>query len=251
MVWYLPLNVTCGCAHSACMTCACSSDRRPRLWKFSFRPVNSTGFQPTPMPSRNRPPDSTSRQAACFATNAVCRCATISTPVENVSLVVAAARYPSSTNGSWNMPSRCHGGSRCIAAGIAAQHVIGRFQEVIAQGFKVLSEVADRWLDRRRCRRMERARQVAWFRTPYFASASRTALIFSGATAIGGMPARSCCSKDATRESRCAPAAVQRLGQLHQRHVGQAASAPAPRAPVGRPSETSLCSRRRAKSAGS
>ena len=38
--------------------------------------------------------------------------------------------------------------------------------------------------------------------TPYFASDSRTALILSGATAIGGMPARSSCNSEATRESR-------------------------------------------------
>jgi hypothetical protein len=40
-----------------------------------IRPMNSTSFQPTPMPSRNRPLHSTSRHDACFAINAVWRCA--------------------------------------------------------------------------------------------------------------------------------------------------------------------------------
>jgi len=31
--------------------------------------MNSTSFQPTPIPSRNRPPHSTSSEAACFATS--------------------------------------------------------------------------------------------------------------------------------------------------------------------------------------
>src|SRR6266446_4121726 len=42
IVWYLPAKVTCGSAHSACMTSTCSSER-PRLRKFSLRPTNSTG----------------------------------------------------------------------------------------------------------------------------------------------------------------------------------------------------------------
>ena len=54
----LPAKVTCGSAHSACMTSTCSSERRPRLRKFSLRPTNSTGFQPTP------PPDGTARRTA-------------------------------------------------------------------------------------------------------------------------------------------------------------------------------------------
>jgi hypothetical protein len=41
----------------------------PRLRKFSLRPVNSTGFQPTPTPSRKRPPHITSSEAACLATS--------------------------------------------------------------------------------------------------------------------------------------------------------------------------------------
>src|SRR5947207_15630887 len=64
-----PLKAICGAAHNFCMTSTCSSERRPRLWKFSLSPTNSTSFQPTPMPRRKRPPHSTSRQAACFATS--------------------------------------------------------------------------------------------------------------------------------------------------------------------------------------
>src|SRR6267143_4297244 len=59
IVCHLPLKLTCGSAQSARMTSTCSSDRRPRLWKFSLRPTNSISFHPTPMPSRNRPPDRT------------------------------------------------------------------------------------------------------------------------------------------------------------------------------------------------
>ena len=91
-VCHLPWNVTNGSAHNFCMTCTCSSERRPRLWKFSLRPVNSTSFHPTPMPSRNRPLDSTSRQAACLATSTVWRCGRIRTPVEKPSLCVQPAR---------------------------------------------------------------------------------------------------------------------------------------------------------------
>ena len=101
MVCHSPLKVTCGSAHSARITCTCSSERLPRLWKFSFRPTYSTGFQPTPMPKRKRPPDSTSSEAACLATSAVCRCARIMTWVENSIVLVQALRNPNITNGSW------------------------------------------------------------------------------------------------------------------------------------------------------
>src|SRR5438067_8087521 len=95
-----PFESTCGSAHSFCMTCTCSSERRPRLWKFSLSPTNSTSFHPTPMPSRNRPPHSTSRQAACLATSTVWRCARISTWVEKSPIFVQPARNPNNTNGS-------------------------------------------------------------------------------------------------------------------------------------------------------
>jgi len=54
-----------------------------RLWKFSLSPTNSTSFQPTPIPSRNRPPHSTSSEAACLATSTAWRWARISTPAAN------------------------------------------------------------------------------------------------------------------------------------------------------------------------
>src|SRR6516225_9980346 len=100
IMWYLPAKVTCGSAHSASITSICSSERRPRLRKFSLRPTNSTGFQPTPTPRRNRPPHSTSSEAACLATSTAWRWARISTWVENSIFRVQAARKPNSTNGS-------------------------------------------------------------------------------------------------------------------------------------------------------
>ena len=45
-------------------------DRRSSLPSASY----STGFQPTPMPSRKRPSHKMSTSAACLATSAVCRC---------------------------------------------------------------------------------------------------------------------------------------------------------------------------------
>lgn len=81
---HFPSKVTCGSAHSFCITSTCSAERRPRFEKSSFSPVNSTWFQPMPTPSRNRPPPhSTSRHAACFATSTAWRCGRISTWVEN------------------------------------------------------------------------------------------------------------------------------------------------------------------------
>ena len=56
----------------------CSSLRAPRLWKSLSSPSYSTSFQPTPTPSRSRPPLRTSISAACLATSAVCRCGRIS-----------------------------------------------------------------------------------------------------------------------------------------------------------------------------
>jgi hypothetical protein len=97
---HLPVKSTCGAAHSACITCTCSSERRPRLPKFSLSPVNSTGFQPTPTPKRNLPPQSSAREAACFAASTAWRCARISTPVAKSSFVTPA-RKPNITNGSW------------------------------------------------------------------------------------------------------------------------------------------------------
>ena len=101
MVCHWPLKVTCGSAHSARITCTCSSERLPRFLKLSFNPTYSTGFQPMPMPKRKRPPDSTSSEAACLATSAVCRCGRIITCVENSILLVQALRNPNMTKGSW------------------------------------------------------------------------------------------------------------------------------------------------------
>ena len=59
-----------------------------------------TGAGLAPMPNRNRPPESTSRDAACLATSTVCRCGRIRTWVEKSPMLVQPARKPKSTKGS-------------------------------------------------------------------------------------------------------------------------------------------------------
>src|SRR5215510_6423502 len=64
-----PWKSTTSCVHSARITAICSSERLPRLWKFSPRASYSAAFQPIPTPKRRRPPLNTSTSAACFATS--------------------------------------------------------------------------------------------------------------------------------------------------------------------------------------
>ena len=52
----------------------------------------STGFQPCPIPRRNRPPVRMSTSAACFATSAVWRCGRMTIPVTSSSVGAIAAR---------------------------------------------------------------------------------------------------------------------------------------------------------------
>ena len=72
------------------------------LWKSSPSASYSSGFQPTPSPSRKRPPESMSTSAACFAASAVWRWGRMMIPVVSSIVRVHAAMKPNSTNGSWN-----------------------------------------------------------------------------------------------------------------------------------------------------
>src|SRR5690606_26303254 len=81
-----------GCVQSARISAICSSLRMPRSPNSLPSPSYSTLFQPTPTPSRSRPPLRTSTSAACLATSAVCRCGRITTPVTSSSEVVCPAR---------------------------------------------------------------------------------------------------------------------------------------------------------------
>src|SRR6202045_1178531 len=58
IVCHLPLKLTCGSAHAACISSTCSSDRRPRAWKVSLWPTNPTPVPPPPEPE----PDPAARQ---------------------------------------------------------------------------------------------------------------------------------------------------------------------------------------------
>jgi len=53
-----------------------------------------------PIPSRNRPPDNWSSEAACFATKTACRCPRIKTPTAKPMCWVQPDKKPNSTNGS-------------------------------------------------------------------------------------------------------------------------------------------------------
>ena len=83
-----PSNVTDRSVHSRRSNSSCSSERLPRLPNSSPRASYSTAFQPSPTPSRSRPPLSRSTSAACLATSAVCRCGRMITPVTSSSVVV-------------------------------------------------------------------------------------------------------------------------------------------------------------------
>ena len=87
-----PSKVIDGAVQRARSSAICSSERSPRLPNSLSSPSYSTAFQPTPTPSRSRPPLRTSTSAACLATRAVCRCGRITTPVTSSSEVVSPAR---------------------------------------------------------------------------------------------------------------------------------------------------------------
>ena len=153
IVCHWPLKVTCGSAHSLSISSTCSSERLPRLWKFSFKPTYSTGFQPMPMPKRKRPPDSTSREAACLATSAVCRCGRIITWVENSIFARAGAQEPEHHEG---IVEEILGGVARTPVGPArdvdAEHVIGRGEMVDNPAPRPPARNRAPSPDRRRCR---------------------------------------------------------------------------------------------------
>ena len=68
-----------------------SSMRRPRLWNGSSRASYSDSCQPTPTPSRTRPPERVSRVATCLATSTGWRCGSTSTSVPSPMRDVADA----------------------------------------------------------------------------------------------------------------------------------------------------------------
>ena len=72
--------VTRGSVQSRCSSGICWSMRLPRVWKSSPSASYSSGFQPTPSPSRKRPPESMSTSAACLAASAVWRCGRMMMP---------------------------------------------------------------------------------------------------------------------------------------------------------------------------
>ncbi len=69
-----------------------SSMRAPRSWKFSPSASYSDSCQPTPTPSRMRPPESVSSVLTCLATSVGSRWGSTSTSVPMVTREVAAAR---------------------------------------------------------------------------------------------------------------------------------------------------------------
>ena len=68
-----------------------SSMRAPRVWKLSPSAWYSDSCQPTPTPSRIRPPDRVSSVLTCLATRVGWRCGSTSTSVPRVTRVVTAA----------------------------------------------------------------------------------------------------------------------------------------------------------------
>ena len=77
-----------------------SSARLPRRSNGTPTASNSSFSQPTPMPSSMRPPLRKSMVATCLASTSGLRCGRISTPVMNLSRVVAAATQVIQISGS-------------------------------------------------------------------------------------------------------------------------------------------------------
>ena len=74
--------------------------RRPRVWKSWSRARYSASLHPTPMASRNRPPDSASRLAVALANQSGWYCAATSTLVPSPIRSVAAAAQVNVRSGS-------------------------------------------------------------------------------------------------------------------------------------------------------
>ena len=72
----------------------CSSERLPLVCQSMPSAVYSLACQPTPMPSRSRPPDNTSTSADCLATSTAWRCGRIRMPVASPTRLVQAAMKP-------------------------------------------------------------------------------------------------------------------------------------------------------------
>ncbi len=77
-----------------------SSARRPRVWNGTPIASYSPGTYPTPMPTINRPRDSTSTEASCFARISGLRNGRITMPVPRRMRSVRAARNASVGTGS-------------------------------------------------------------------------------------------------------------------------------------------------------
>ena len=82
------------------MSSRASSVRAPRFPKFCPRTSNSSSNQPTPIPKMNRPPESWSTSATCFATSKGLCIGSTTTLVPSVMRLVCAARNESTVKGS-------------------------------------------------------------------------------------------------------------------------------------------------------
>ena len=70
----------------------CSSNRLPRAFIWASAATKSSGREPTPSPSTNRPPEIESMLATCFAMIAALRSGAMSTVgISRTRLVTAAA----------------------------------------------------------------------------------------------------------------------------------------------------------------
>ena len=74
--------------------------RLPRVRKSAPSASYSDSCQPTPTPSRTRPPESVSSVPICLATSVGSRCGSTSTSVPSVTRDVTAASAASVTSGS-------------------------------------------------------------------------------------------------------------------------------------------------------
>ena len=83
-----PLNDAFCCAQSALITATYSSVRTPRSSKEAPITSNSSRIQPTPIPSKTRPPLIRSSVATCFAATTGLCCGRMRTPVPSLIRVV-------------------------------------------------------------------------------------------------------------------------------------------------------------------
>ena len=89
--------------HARCMRSSASSRRLPRSCRLKPVTVKSSGRVPTPMPSTNRPPETWSSVAACFASITGSRVAasrmSVMRPIRSVAPAAAASVTSSSKLG--------------------------------------------------------------------------------------------------------------------------------------------------------